>query len=157
MDRTQIHEQNDSVSIVDIYLGEGRFKKGEWVYSENFGQAKALYRNDTCIFIRFEVSDTKKIFKEGIGVGSTVDKLIKVNNGHFEFTGFAWDYPGMINIWLNGFFSQGRNRVTMTIGYENNILQENIEHLLGDMRRNSKLLLPVKEKFYITSIEISEK
>ena len=59
----------------------------------------ALRRNPASIRIR---NQSRQVTFAGIGIGTTLKDLERLNGGPFELAGFAFDYSGTVTSWLDG-------------------------------------------------------
>jgi len=96
----------DNVGREEIGLGEGEMVTATALYpkTENeifitWEQGKE-YQKISEILI--EKPDAAWMTNQGIGMGTTLDELVKINGKDFKFAGFEWDYSGFTNDWQGG-------------------------------------------------------
>jgi hypothetical protein len=82
--------------ITLLYSGTKNEVQFEWVDTVNFSGLSIIKING-------ELSDWKT--KEGITIGTTLKELEKLNKKPFRFSGFGWDYGGMVN-WEGGYLDK---------------------------------------------------
>ena len=89
-----------------IDVGEGETEDGTVV--DTGGARSRLYvlwkdkarrRNPSSIRLR---DDTRQVTYRGIGIGTTLKALERLNGRPFELAGFAFDYSGTETSWLGG-------------------------------------------------------
>lgn len=89
-----------------IGLGEGETVEGTVVFPNTpneliieWASGKAYQQPAK---IRIEKNNTAWKTDQGIGIGTSLDALKRINGKAFKFAGFEWDYAGFTNDWQGG-------------------------------------------------------
>ena len=87
--RVQVQEMGvgDSESSHGLLIYPGSDRELEVAISEPTGQA-------TPLFVRISKPNSVWKTSQGVGIGTTLAQLEKLNNGPLDFYGFDWDYGG---------------------------------------------------------------
>lgn len=96
----------ENVARKEIGLGEGEMTKATVLFpkTENelfitWEMGKEYQNIDEILIENPEASWTTN---QGIGMGTTLEELVKINGKDFKFAGFEWDYSGFTNDWQGG-------------------------------------------------------
>ncbi|HHH49770.1 MAG TPA: hypothetical protein ENK52_02190 [Saprospiraceae bacterium] len=121
----------------EIGLGEGETTLGtvvlpgtdeeliiEWLEGATYQKIKS---------IRIEGENASWKTVDGIGIGTSLEDLEKINGKAFKFYGFEWDYAGTTNEWEGGKISKN---ITLILTPDNP--QAVFPDLLGDQLFSSK-------------------
>ncbi len=89
-----------------IYIGEGFFWPGVKVYPDTKNELQIAWDTeadtDLPTLLRVQSPGTDWKTNQGITIGTTLEELIDINGGHFQFLGFGWDYGGKVSNLENG-------------------------------------------------------
>jgi hypothetical protein len=87
---------------------------------------------------------------DGLKVGSTLDQLVRVNGKRISFSGFSWDYGGMISSFGKG--KLDKSNIYFDLGTED-LLPDG---LLGEVELHSDMPLVKKnfKKIFVTRISV---
>jgi hypothetical protein len=103
----------ENVKREEISLGEGEMS-----------MATAVFPNSNkTIFVSWKIGKEFKEIAEvlienenspwktaqGIGIGTNLAELVKINGKNFQFAGFEWDYSGIVTSWDGGSISDKLN------------------------------------------------
>jgi len=115
----------------DIGLGEGETAEGTVVFPDTENEliiewvAGQAYKK--LAKIRIEKNNASWKTDQGIGIGTTLTELQKINGKDFKFAGFEWDYAGFTNDWQGGKIDK-----KLTVFLEANKPEAIYPDLLGD-------------------------
>ena len=88
------------------------------------------------------VNGTKWKTQSGLGIGTSLSKIIEVNQAPVSFAGFEWEYAGYITSWRAGTLDKThtlRKSFTAFLAPEEPYLPEHYQALLGDQEYSSEL------------------
>src|SRR5262245_35422460 len=96
----------DHVRAENIDIGEGEEAPGAVVYPDNPRQTVFVIWKDGA-GRRYPLSveirqQSQQVTYGGIGIGTTLKALERLNGRPFELAGFDWDYSGTVISWLGG-------------------------------------------------------
>lgn len=136
-----------NVKNASIYRGEGESVPGTVVFDKDpkrrleitWTAAKKV--GDITIAGKSSVWHTA----EGITLGTTLAELQRLNGKPFKFSGFDWDYGGLIQSWQGGKLETGLKKIwpTLAAGPE-----DNTSEVSGDSEFSSEVVL--QKKLHIT-------
>ncbi len=91
----------------DVPGGEGDTAHGVILFPGDPGRRAYVYFQDEKTLTRLSmvrVMDEKSQWHgvQGIRIGTPLTELIQLNGGPFKFSGFDWDYGGVVTDWLGG-------------------------------------------------------
>ena len=96
----------ENVARRTIGLGEGETTEGTVVFPDTDNEliiewtAGKAYQKPAKV--RIEKNNTNWKTDQGIGIGTTLAELKRINGKDFKFAGFEWDYAGFANAWEGG-------------------------------------------------------
>jgi len=96
----------DNVVRRTIGLGEGETTEGTVVFPDTDNELIIEWAEGQAFKkpakIRIEKNNTNWKTDQGIGIGTTLAELRRINGKDFKFAGFEWDYAGFTNAWEGG-------------------------------------------------------
>ncbi len=95
----------DSVlQAYEVMVGEGETMGGTLVYPETPDELEIAWdpAQQKPAFIRIARNGARWSTPEGVTIGTSLQELVEMNGGPFEFNGFNWDYGGLVIDWQNG-------------------------------------------------------
>jgi hypothetical protein len=97
---------SDQVRAENIDIGEGEEAPGAVVYPDNPRQTVFVIWKDAARR-RYPLSvdirqKSQQVTYGGIGLGTTLKVLERLNGRPFELAGFEWDYSGTVTSWEGG-------------------------------------------------------
>lgn len=112
-----------------------------------------LGKNDqvSAIYIRQPGAPWKT--NEGIKIGTTLKELVKLNGRELSFSGWGWDYGGVIADYKGGELSGYENNIWLYLGEPDNI--EGLEEYIGSGEFSSSAKKLPKDKIRIAEIMVS--
>src|ERR1051325_4728771 len=94
------------VRAENVDIGEGEEAPGAVVYPDAPRQTVFVVWKDAAgrrypdsILIR---NESQQVTYGGVGIGTTLKALERLNGRPFELSGFAWDYSGTVTSWEGG-------------------------------------------------------
>ncbi|MEM1120991.1 MAG: hypothetical protein AAGJ18_11135 [Bacteroidota bacterium] len=100
----------ENVSRKEIGLGEGETAKATVLFPNTENELFIIWEigkeYQTINEILIEHPDAPWMTSQGIGIGTTLEKLVETNGKDFQFAGFEWDYSGYTNDWQDGKISK---------------------------------------------------
>jgi hypothetical protein len=123
-----------NVTRVEVPLGEGETEQGTAVFAGDADREIRILWRDTVGSKNPKVIHVKGRgwrTEEGVGLGSSLKELERLNGRPFQITGFGWDYSGTIVSWEGGRLEalQSAGRVLLRLIPEQGA---NYDELLGD-------------------------
>lgn len=96
-----------NVVIEELDEGEGQSVKGAVIFPNDDTRRAEFYFRDPATFaglhaVRVSNSESMWRILSGVGVGTRLEELEKVNGRAFDFSGFDWDYGGTVLDWHGG-------------------------------------------------------
>jgi len=95
----------------------------------------------------FIVSGQKSLWKteQGIGLGTTLKELEKLNGGSFEISGFDWDLGGAVLSWSSGALGKALPKIfRLQLGYTSPVAvsEKEFQTVMGDklLKSNNPVL-----------------
>ena len=96
----------NNVGREEIGLGEGEMAKATVLFPETENEIFITWETDKdykkIAEVLIEKPDAPWMTNQGIGIGTTLEELVKINEKDFKFAGFEWDYSGFTNDWQGG-------------------------------------------------------
>ncbi|MDX1943446.1 MAG: hypothetical protein SFU99_22965 [Saprospiraceae bacterium] len=96
----------DNIEIKSLDVAEGEQREGVLVFPNTKNELEIIWELEADIgkpaFIRLGKENSDWRTAEGIGVGTTLEKLEELNGRPFTFYGFEWDYGGLVSDWNGG-------------------------------------------------------
>ncbi len=132
-----------NVRSTRVGLGEGETVSGTVIFPNNSNKKieivwknKRSKRNPEFI----QLTGKSSIWKttDGIGLGTSLKILERINGKSFTLAGFAWDYGGTVYSWDKGklarIFGDESQKVTLRLGSESfkKISEKEYESIMGD-------------------------
>lgn len=100
----------ENVSREEIGLGEGETAMATVLFPKTANELYITWQPEKAFQeiaeIRIENEEAPWTTSQGIGIGTTIEELIKTNGKDFQFAGFEWDYSGYTNDWQGGNISK---------------------------------------------------
>lgn len=102
----------------------------------------------------YSAIDSQRVESEcGLYTGMTLDKLVDLNEGNFEFSGFGWDYGGMV------FFKEDdklqKCNLSVHLSYDYHSFSDNLGDLMGDRMVNTEEAVTKEVPIFIDRMSIS--
>jgi len=123
----------ENVEKSEIYFAEGNSADGFIVYRDTPDEIQCTYSPAIAgidmIFIRRPGGKWKT--QEGIGVGTPLDSLVKMNGKPITFFGFGWDYGGQVTGY-NGGRLEKLNGISLSLGEPSSL--EGLDDFMGDVQ-----------------------
>lgn len=109
----------ENVAKDSISLGEGFFIDGYKVFSGTASEIALIFpggeENIKVLQATIDLESTEwKSAQNMVGIGTTMDELVRYNGVPFNFMGFDWDYGGVVTDWQDGSLKDHRIR----LGYD---------------------------------------
>ena len=96
----------ENVNRQQISLGEGEITNATVLFPKTDNQLFITWQLDKPFQVISEIlieqENAAWMTSQGIGIGTTLEELIKINKKDFQFAGFEWDYSGYTNDWQGG-------------------------------------------------------
>lgn len=96
----------ENVNRKEIGLGEGEMTNATIVFPNTENEISIIWKRDqpykAIEQITIDHQDASWATNQGIGIGTTLEELIKINGKDFQFAGFEWDNSGYTNEWAGG-------------------------------------------------------
>ena len=108
----------ENVLVDSIHLGEGFYVPGYRLFPGTTSEIALMYPRADEVGVRDlqvtidEGSTDWRSAQNGIGIGTTLEELVRANGHPFTFYGFDWDYGGVVTDWQSGALSDHRLRLT---------------------------------------------
>ncbi|MBX7174157.1 MAG: hypothetical protein K1X72_24505 [Pyrinomonadaceae bacterium] len=108
----------------EIGLGEGETMPGTVVFpNDEKKRFSIVWKNEKTRnspdFIQFFGEKSPWKINNGVGIGTTLKELEKLNGKPFELAGFQWDYSGTVYSWKSGklakLFGNDGNKVSLML------------------------------------------
>ncbi len=100
-----IYDAKD-LKIQSIPIAEGDTQEGGVLYPGTRNELEIIWESEasegTPAFVRIGRDSTEWRTRDGITIGTTLEKLEDLNGKPFTFYGFEWDYGGLITDWNDG-------------------------------------------------------
>ena len=106
-----------NVKDAKIQLGEGETTPGVVVFPKDSKRRLEItwVKSKRVGDIRFTGQSSLWHTADGITLGTTLAQLQKLNGGPFKFSGFGWDYGGVILSWDGGKLEKSLKNVWLTL------------------------------------------
>ena len=109
-----------AVEPTRIPLGEGTFAPGTLVFRNDPLQTFSVTWRDTIASripesVRLTGDTSRWTTTTGIGLGTPLSELERLNGGPVGITGFGWDYGGTITDWRGGKLAPLTGRMIMSV------------------------------------------
>ncbi len=109
----------ENVVRKEIGLNEGETAQGTIVFPDSDKQLIIEWKEDQVYqkIARIRIEGEKapwKLKQGGIGIGTSLAELEKVNGKAFHFYGFEWDYAGLCNDWQEGNLANTQLKLFLT-------------------------------------------
>lgn len=96
----------ENIELKSLNVGEGEQREGVLVFPGTNNELEIIWELEADIgnpaFVRLGKENSDWKTPEGIGVGTTLEKLEELNGRPFTFYGFEWDYGGLVSDWNGG-------------------------------------------------------
>lgn len=96
----------ENLKFTSVTVAEGEEQQGVVVFPETKNELEIIWELAANIgnpaFVRLGNEGSDWQTTEGIGVGTTLEKLEEINGKPFSFYGFEWDYGGLVTNWNDG-------------------------------------------------------
>ncbi len=96
----------ENIELKSLNVGEGEQREGVLVFPGTNNELEIIWELEADIgnpaFVRLGKENSDWKTPEGIGVGTTLEKLEELNGRPFTFYGFEWDYAGLVSDWNGG-------------------------------------------------------
>src|SRR5712692_7141306 len=92
---------------------------------------------------------------EGIGLGVTLETLVRLNGRDFSFHGFAWDYSGTVASWEGGRLGKFGDKLIVRVGPTvdlNGLAPKDLDTVLGEQVISSRT--PALKRLNVTVYEL---
>ncbi len=143
-----------NVKRQNIGLGEGETAPGTIVWPNSKNKLIIKWREGQeykqIEKIRIDGQGAEWKTKEGIGVGTSLEELVRINGKHFKFFGFDWDYAGLTTDWENGAINK---KLAVYLTPSNP--EAAFPHLLGDKLFQSNHPKAADANLKVTSLVIN--
>ncbi|MDQ3798170.1 MAG: hypothetical protein M3384_01860, partial [Acidobacteriota bacterium] len=138
-----------NVRDTDVGLGEGETEKGTVIYPNDPAKTIEIVWKDKqrkrfpgWIYLTGDAGSVWKT-KHGIGLGTNLKQLERINGRAFTLLGFAWDYGGTVASWKGGKLQRelgGDERTTIRLSELTNrkIPAADWESVIGDREFSSR-------------------
>lgn len=140
----------------DFYIGEGPVDDTTWtttIYPGTYKEITVYWQRELFHKKISSVESFQKqapyFTKDGLKIGSTLKKLLQVNQKKITFLGFGWDYGGMIESFNNGKLE--KSIIKFWLDAENEVA----DRIVGDKEFHTDLPLVKKKLDYIFISKIS--
>lgn len=106
-----------NVKDTQVHLGEGEMTPGVAVYPKDPKRRLEITWVKSKRVGDIRISGQSSVWRtaEGITLGTTLAQLQKLNGAPFKFSGFGWDYGGMILSWERGKLEKSLKDVWLTL------------------------------------------
>ncbi len=125
----------------DWHLGEGETRPGTVLFDGTEDEVRIVWRDDA-----FRVPESIRIIGRawrtagGLGVGTSLADLVRINGGSIAFYGFEWDYGGTVASWERGALAKAPGTgVVLTRDYDVQIDDALDRATIGDQLVSSDL------------------
>ena len=143
-----------NVKRQDIGLGEGETAPGTIVWPNSKNKLIIKWREGQeykqIEKVRIDGQGAEWKTREGIGVGTSLEELVRINGKHFKFFGFEWDYEGLTTDWENGAINK---KLAVYLTPTNP--EAAFPHLLGDKLYPSSHPKAAEANLKVTSLVIN--
>lgn len=96
----------ESIGREEIGLGEGEMAKATVLFPKTKNELFITWETgkeyQAIAEVLIENPDASWMTNQGIGLGTSLEDLVKINGKDFKFAGFEWDYSGYTNDWQGG-------------------------------------------------------
>ncbi len=100
----------ENVSRQEISMGEGEVVTSTVLFPKTANEIFISWQLDKPFQVISEVlienENSPWTTNQGVGIGTTLTELVKINGKDFQFAGFEWDYSGYTNDWQDGNISK---------------------------------------------------
>ena len=100
----------ENVSRKEVGLGEGEVTNATVIFPNTENELAIIWKVAQPYKVIEQIlinhPDASWTTNQGIGIGTTLEELVKINGKDFQFAGFEWDYSGYANAWENGTIPQ---------------------------------------------------
>lgn len=121
----------ENISREEISMGEGEIAIATVIFPKTNNEIFISWQLDKPFTVISEIliENEKSPWgtSQGVSVGTSLEKLIKINGKDFQFAGFEWDYSGYTNDWQAGRISKN-----LAVFLEPNNPEAVYPDLLGD-------------------------
>ena len=130
-----------------IYRGEGESVKGTVVFDKDPKRRMEITWTASKRVGDITISGKSSLWHtaEGITLGTTLAELQRLNGKPFKFSGFDWDYGGLIQDWQGGKLETGLKNIWPTLVYASG---DDTSEVSGDQEFTSNAVL--QKKLHIT-------
>lgn len=110
----------EAVEPTQVHLGEGSFAPGTLVLRNDPLQTFSVTWRDTIArrtpeSVRLTGDTSRWTTTTGIGLGTPLGELERLNGGPVGITGFGWDYGGTITDWRGGSLAPLTGRMIVSV------------------------------------------
>lgn len=140
-----------------LHVGEGYFIQSTVVFPNTPNELRIAWAEGktfekiTRIIIRQENAQWHT--PEGLRIGDSLQKVIELNDTHFNFWGFEWDYAGSVSSWEGGNFDGKGLGVRLNYHTKIDQLEEGaIATVIGDQEVSSSEAILKEMNVYISEI-----
>jgi hypothetical protein len=162
-DLVRVYGRNN-VRRKNISLGEGEYEPGTVIFpDEPDRSAEILWKDETNRRNpeRVRLSGTESLWKtaEGVGLGTTLRELERLNGRRFILAGFGWDYAGTVYSWRGGrlekTFRAGKTFLRLTDQTKNKVTWREARSVLGDheYQSNHPVMRKINPRVYEIVLE----
>jgi len=100
----------ENVSRKEVGLGEGEMANATIVFPNTENEISIIWKRTQPYKVIEQIlidhPDASWTTNQGIGIGTTLEELVKINGKDFQFAGFEWDNSGYTNAWEGGTIPQ---------------------------------------------------
>ena len=147
----------EQVTRDSLHVGEGFYIQSTVVFPNIPNELRIAWAEgqlfEKIVRIIIKKEKTQWHTPEGLTIGSSLQKVIDLNDTHFNFWGFDWDYAGSVSSWEGGNFD-GKG-LGVRLGYQiapNNLDEKAIQMVIGDKEVSSSE--PVLKEMQIVVSEL---
>ena len=98
----------------DVYVGEGFCAAGARVFPDPPDEVEVLWTvaGGPVAIVRVSEPTGEWVTSSGITIGTPIEELERMNDGPLSFSGFGWDYGGLVSSWDGGRLAESHDPST---------------------------------------------
>ncbi len=147
----------ENLADIAIDLGEGESEPGTVLFPDSEKELIVQWEVHQKTPMAVIVVGPKWHTPKGLAVGTRVSSLVALNNGHFNFSGFGWDFGGMVTSWEGGALESEytlREMLSITLAPRRPYVSSDLESLQGNQDFSSKEAVVGRVNLRVSSITV---